>query len=346
MNRRPPTAAIFRTAAGGPAGPAVSSSSAGGALHAASFVRPRTKEAAWSAPFEQLRSNSSSTRRSSSSSLRVPRTAWTPSEEEVAKHRPYLPTQGPEFYQILGLKPGASDAEVKKAYHEKAKLYHPDVLAQRQQEARELDEEKIKNVAKAANGCGGSSSSSVLAGDHETSSGGDSSVGKISQTPSVTAALYHALGLNTALKEHHQTDKTDRGTRTSTPGSIAGVHPPGGLSESFGEDKATPAFRQVDFREVRDAYSVLSNTSMRRLYDLELIRTKRVDTQIVRELKRLKADVWPNRFRNVLWVVFTITTVPVMLYWMNEKVFIIKHSRNRISWCGIDMVLDAPCVFP
>ena len=38
-------------------------------------------------------------------------------------------------YEILGLKPGASDAEIKKAFREKAKLLHPDIAGSSQSEA-------------------------------------------------------------------------------------------------------------------------------------------------------------------------------------------------------------------
>jgi curved DNA-binding protein CbpA len=38
-------------------------------------------------------------------------------------------------YEILGIKPGASDTEIKKAFREKAKLLHPDIAGSAQSEA-------------------------------------------------------------------------------------------------------------------------------------------------------------------------------------------------------------------
>ena len=43
-------------------------------------------------------------------------------------------------YSVLGLRPGASDEEVKKAYKSLAKKYHPDVAGNSPEAARKMQE--------------------------------------------------------------------------------------------------------------------------------------------------------------------------------------------------------------
>lgn len=52
-------------------------------------------------------------------------------------------------YKILGLKPGASLAQVKQAYHQLAKLWHPDQIFEQQE--KQQAEEKFKQINEAYN---------------------------------------------------------------------------------------------------------------------------------------------------------------------------------------------------
>ena len=54
-----------------------------------------------------------------------------------------------KYYKILGLQPGASIAEVKKAYRKLALQYHPDRVAHLGKEYAEVAEEKFKKINEA-----------------------------------------------------------------------------------------------------------------------------------------------------------------------------------------------------
>ena len=52
-------------------------------------------------------------------------------------------------YKILGILPTATDAEVKKAYRDMAKKYHPDRVVTEDEAIRKGAEEKFKKVQRA-----------------------------------------------------------------------------------------------------------------------------------------------------------------------------------------------------
>ena len=52
-------------------------------------------------------------------------------------------------YKILGILPTATDAEVKKAYRDMAKKYHPDRVVTEDEAIRKGAEEKFKKVQQA-----------------------------------------------------------------------------------------------------------------------------------------------------------------------------------------------------
>lgn len=67
------------------------------------------------------------------------------------------PPREKDPYQILGVKKGASMEEIKKAYREKLKKFHPDIVANLNlgQEYREMFEEKTREIQKAYELVGG-----------------------------------------------------------------------------------------------------------------------------------------------------------------------------------------------
>jgi DnaJ like chaperone protein len=52
-------------------------------------------------------------------------------------------------YTILGIQPGASEEEIKKAYRNLANKYHPDKVSHMGEEFRELAEKKFKEIQEA-----------------------------------------------------------------------------------------------------------------------------------------------------------------------------------------------------
>ena len=52
----------------------------------------------------------------------------------------------PDPYKVLGLKPGASTAEIKSAYRKLAAKYHPDKATNATEEIKKLAEEKFKQI--------------------------------------------------------------------------------------------------------------------------------------------------------------------------------------------------------
>ncbi len=51
-----------------------------------------------------------------------------------------------DYYQILGIKKGATDAELKSAYRKKAKQYHPDLFSTATEKERKNAEEQFKKI--------------------------------------------------------------------------------------------------------------------------------------------------------------------------------------------------------
>ena len=54
-----------------------------------------------------------------------------------------------DYYEVLGLKKGASDDEIKKAFRKMAMKYHPDKVNNAGQEIYEKANEKFREVNKA-----------------------------------------------------------------------------------------------------------------------------------------------------------------------------------------------------
>ena len=54
-----------------------------------------------------------------------------------------------EHFKTLGLTPGASAEEVKKAYRELARKYHPDMVSGMSDEFKKMAEEKFKSIQSA-----------------------------------------------------------------------------------------------------------------------------------------------------------------------------------------------------
>jgi len=56
-----------------------------------------------------------------------------------------------KYYSVLGVQPGASKEEIKKAFRDKAKMHHPDKFSNETQKVKDYHEEKFKEVNEAYN---------------------------------------------------------------------------------------------------------------------------------------------------------------------------------------------------
>ncbi len=53
---------------------------------------------------------------------------------------------GPSPYEVLGIEPGASRTEIRRAYQKKMQKYHPDRVANAADELRDLAEQRSKEL--------------------------------------------------------------------------------------------------------------------------------------------------------------------------------------------------------
>ena len=87
---------------------------------------------------------------SDNSDFRYKRDEQTGAEGRSTNHSaqgPNIDTQDP--YTVLGIQPGASQEEIRKAYHDLCKKYHPDRVNHLGSEFRDLAHEKFINIKKA-----------------------------------------------------------------------------------------------------------------------------------------------------------------------------------------------------
>lgn len=77
-----------------------------------------------------------------------------PTKQRVAgkrKPRAVPPGSGRSAHDILGVRPGASEDEIRRAYQEKVQQYHPDKVASMAGELQELAEQRTKELNGAYN---------------------------------------------------------------------------------------------------------------------------------------------------------------------------------------------------
>ena len=71
------------------------------------------------------------------------------------KPAPRLPSSGPSPHEVLGVDPGASREQIRRAYQEKIRQYHPDRVATLGPELREIAERRSKEINAAYRELGG-----------------------------------------------------------------------------------------------------------------------------------------------------------------------------------------------
>jgi len=59
---------------------------------------------------------------------------------------PKVTNTGPSPHEVLGVAPGASSAEIRRAYQAKMQKYHPDRVAGAADELRDLAEQRAKEI--------------------------------------------------------------------------------------------------------------------------------------------------------------------------------------------------------
>ncbi|MEH2459567.1 J domain-containing protein [Nostoc sp.] len=103
-------------------------------------------------------------------------------------------------YEILGLEPGASPAQVKRAYRKLVKIWHPDRFLEQKQ--KQEAEEKIKSINVAYNKLKSESPSEPLPSENPSSSS-PTNPPKISVNR-WDAETFYTLGVENATKERYE----------------------------------------------------------------------------------------------------------------------------------------------
>ncbi|MHC5726503.1 MAG: J domain-containing protein, partial [Nostoc sp.] len=103
-------------------------------------------------------------------------------------------------YEILGLEPGASPAQVKRAYRKLVKIWHPDRFLEPKQ--KQEAEEKIKSINVAYNKLKSESPSEPLPSENPSSSS-PTNPPKISVNR-WDAETFYTLGVENATKERYE----------------------------------------------------------------------------------------------------------------------------------------------